>query len=317
MLLKKLVLKNFGQFRGRHEFDLEPRKKYNKLRPIVLFGGNNGAGKTTLLEAVKLSLYGADLLGQRTSKTEYHSYLADKIHRNRISTVQIDYASVQLDFEFIDSSSSHLYSVCRSWKRKGKAIYEHLSVSRDHEPLSELDPEHWQDFINGLIPQGLSNLFFFDGEKIQGLADGNTSNEYLCDSIKCLLGLDLIDRLKTDLKIYLTRQLSKGNKTFNHEISEMQVEQEETEHLLNQLKQDRANTENYILNTKNALVSKEQSLRQMGGAFAEKRQELLNQKSHLNIEIEHLQNSLKETCSELLPFSICPELLTSLRNNCL
>ena len=126
---KKLVLKNFGQFRGRHEFDLEP-EKYNKLRPFVLFGCNNGAGKTTLLEAVKLSLYGADLLGQRTSKTEYHSYLADKIHRNRISTVQIDYASVQLDFEFIDSSSSHLYSVCRSWKRKGKAIYEHLSVSR-------------------------------------------------------------------------------------------------------------------------------------------------------------------------------------------
>ena len=63
MIFKTLCIQNFGLFCGSHEFDLEPRIKYRKTRPIILFGGKNGAGKTTFLEAILLCLYGKNALG--------------------------------------------------------------------------------------------------------------------------------------------------------------------------------------------------------------------------------------------------------------
>ena len=59
MLITKVVLQDYGVYRGRNEFDLAPRDG----RPVVLVGGTNGAGKTTLFESVTLCLYGMSTLG--------------------------------------------------------------------------------------------------------------------------------------------------------------------------------------------------------------------------------------------------------------
>ena len=70
MILKSLYLQDFGVFQGSFDenyVDLEPRTKYNKKRPIILFGGLNGAGKTTTLTAVRLALYGKQSLGRAVS----------------------------------------------------------------------------------------------------------------------------------------------------------------------------------------------------------------------------------------------------------
>lgn len=46
MLLTRVILKDFGIYQGKHEFNLSTTAK----KPIVLIGGTNGAGKTTLFE---------------------------------------------------------------------------------------------------------------------------------------------------------------------------------------------------------------------------------------------------------------------------
>ncbi|MCH8049064.1 hypothetical protein IIC44_03130 [Patescibacteria group bacterium] len=33
----------------------------------------------------------------------------------------------------------------------------------NQKPLEDIEPDQWQDFVNELIPPGLSKLFFFDG----------------------------------------------------------------------------------------------------------------------------------------------------------
>lgn len=58
MLLRRLIVENFGLFRGRVELDLTPRIRYRQRRPVILIGGKNGSGKTTLLDAFRLCLYG-------------------------------------------------------------------------------------------------------------------------------------------------------------------------------------------------------------------------------------------------------------------
>ncbi len=46
MQLTKIVLKNYGVYRDKVEFDLTTTDE----KPVVLIGGTNGAGKTTLFD---------------------------------------------------------------------------------------------------------------------------------------------------------------------------------------------------------------------------------------------------------------------------
>ena len=99
MIFKTLSIQNFGLFCGSHEFDLEPRTKYRKTSPIILFGGKNGAGKTTFLEAILLCLYGKNALDRRMSNRDYCKYISGRIHRPRGGGgVKLKNASIQLAF---------------------------------------------------------------------------------------------------------------------------------------------------------------------------------------------------------------------------
>ena len=65
MILHRLTLKGFGLFSGEQTFNLTPRTKYKKRRPVILIGGKNGTGKTTIVEAVRLCLCGHRQLNNR------------------------------------------------------------------------------------------------------------------------------------------------------------------------------------------------------------------------------------------------------------
>ncbi len=69
MLIKRVILENFGVYGGRYEFDLTPRSDGHFNRPIVLFSGKNGVGKTSFVEAIRLCLHGSMALGGRVSST--------------------------------------------------------------------------------------------------------------------------------------------------------------------------------------------------------------------------------------------------------
>src|SRR4051812_8552586 len=150
MLIRNLSVRDFGLYRGQVTFDLVPRTKYGRTRPIVLFGGKNGAGKSTFLEALRLCLYGRASLGDRVRAADYAAYLADRIHR----APQVGYtpqsAQVGVEFDHVDVGIQHRYSVVRRWHRHDdatKPVTESLTVLRDGNPLGEIDDDHWDDFV--------------------------------------------------------------------------------------------------------------------------------------------------------------------------
>ena len=100
MILNQLTINNFRVFDGQHTFDLSPRVKYGKKRPIILFGGLNGAGKTSILTAVRLALYGKQSLGLTISNKEYEEFLRRSIHRSRERDIQPSSASISLSFDY-------------------------------------------------------------------------------------------------------------------------------------------------------------------------------------------------------------------------
>src|SRR5690348_10201548 len=164
MILTQLTLIDFGSYSGKQTIALSPRKGRN----VILFGGKNGAGKSTLLEAIRLCFYGQTAYPEMGSRQRYEAHLLSKIHSNPTALIQPTFASIAIDFQFGEADGLHTFTVTRSWERTpAERLIETFDVERDGKQLEEVSADHWQEFIRDLLPPGVSQLFFFDGEKIQ------------------------------------------------------------------------------------------------------------------------------------------------------
>lgn len=313
MLLETLTLCDFGLFRGEHAIDLKPRKKYNSTRPIVLFGGLNGAGKTTVLTAIRLAIYGRQALGYAISQKNYDEYLASKVHRNQHSLVAPSGAHVALEFLYYKLGKPARYKIIRSWTVTGKQVKEFLTVLRDGEPIPEFTQEQCQAFLNELVPLGVSELFFFDGEKIASLAEEG-GDVALRDAIRKLLGLDVIERLNSDLHIYIRRN---NNKVLPEEVK-MQLDRYEAEY--NGVKvaigAEEAESQQILPKltaAKEQLGRLEETLASKGGAWAESRQTLKARRDKLISDKKQLEDEVREHLNELYPLSLAPKVTQKLK----
>ena len=227
MILDRLSLCDFRAYRGLHQVELGPRVKYGSQRPIILFGGLNGAGKTTLLMAIRLALYGRHALGMGTSKADYTKFIRGCIHSSPKALVRPSSTYVELGFSYGKLGRKTHYRVRRSWLDDGRNVRELLSLWEDDIAKDSLSEESCQGFLNELVPIGVSELFFFDGEKIAELAEDD-SGAALGDAIHRLLGLDLVERLRSDLRIYMLRTERKAaGKNAATEIEDLQRDYED------------------------------------------------------------------------------------------
>ena len=314
MIFKTLSIQNFGLFCGSHEFDLEPRTKYRKTSPIILFGGKNGAGKTTFLEAILLCLYGKNALNSRMSNRDYGEYIAGRIHRPRGGGgVKLKNASIQLAFSYAKFGEQHLYTVKRAWKKSDSLKYgieEQLTLEENGEELFET--EQVQEFLNDLVPIGVSQLFFFDGEKIQNLAE-EEGGTILAESVKSMLSLDIIEQLKSDLTTYSNRQKKRAQdgKTENR-LKDIEKRQFALDEQLSDLRQDRAQIEAHLQRVTAKIEEAETEFAAVGGKYAERREEFKSQHASLHTQIEQYKSRIREECARLFPFSLVPELCEQL-----
>lgn len=303
MKINKLVITDFGPYRGRNEITLASSDD----SPLVLFGGKNGAGKTTLFEAIGFCLHGKSSLGRRTARKDYEQAIRSKLHE--YPDGKAESAAVRLEFEYAHMGEVEHYSVERSWRDRGKSIVENLEVRRNGQIPAELNEDQWQDFLKELVPPGVSQLFFFDGEKIQELASAVESDADFEESMYSLLGLDLIERLDTDLSIYISQKLDEsGVEGIKDEIQELRGERDEFEQELNQLKQEKEEKEGELQKLDSEIESKESKIAQEGGSYAEKREELKQRRAELTASIEQHEERIRGIAMGAYPFTLAPDL---------
>ena len=296
VLLEKLSLENYGAYEGRADFDLSSTAE----RPIVLIGGLNGAGKTTLLESLMVALYGRSYLGRRASKKEYAEFAAKRFHRHggRVA----DFASVDVSFRFYHDGNEDGYQVRREWVREGATIDESLHIRKNGEPMVDIDESQWQAFIEGLIPLGITRLFFFDGEKISRMTEWDSpDNDDVKMSLDMLLGTELVERLRSDLDLYTVRRSSGADDVIKAEYDDLQKQKAELVSEILALKTELGKKALELQNSELKVSTKEAAVRGAGGGYAHLREELLARKAMLKERLKQRSKDVLESLGEDAP----------------
>jgi DNA sulfur modification protein DndD len=308
MILEHVTLRDFCLFRGEQTFDLTPlpAPRNAGTRAIVLFGGVNGAGKTTLLDAIQLALYGARARCSKRAGLAYDEFLRKSIHHG---VNEGEGAGVSLAFRYASGGEEHVYEVRRSWNVQGGKVREDIRVLLDGV-LDRWHSEQWNQLVEDFFPLVVSQLFFFDAEKICSLAEDETSSQVLGSAVKSLLGLDVAERLIADATVVEANLRKKTEATKSKEdraglekgIEELQVE-------LEAMRTRRSELENIWRRTESEVHRLEEEFKAAGGKHWEARGDRKRRQEELKNEVEECESQLVALAATELPLSLLGDLL--------
>jgi DNA sulfur modification protein DndD len=314
MILDQIVLHNFGAYRGRHVIDLSPPRG----KPIVLFGALNGSGKTTLLDALQLVLYGRFAECSNRGDLSYEEFLRRSINH---AAYPHDGAALELQFRHrtagdeYTSAGEHTYRVHRSWMARDRGVKERIEVLCDGAP-DAFATESWAERVEDFIPVRLSKFFFFDGEKIESLADLDRSSDVLATAIQSLLGLDLVDQLATDLKVVERRNRGKQRPEAERAALEAtKVELDQLETHCYEARAKCASQRNELDRHRAQVRALEEKFRKAGGEAFEKRAQVESEHSRVDQRLQAVRERLRELAAASAPLLLVSDLLDTLASS--
>jgi DNA sulfur modification protein DndD len=314
MIIQRVAFTNFGVYGGRNEFELTPRTDQQFSRPIVLFSGKNGAGKTTFVEGIRICLHGSLALGDRVSRSDYEEHLLRRIYRPfRDDVSPPDAASIEMEFDFVRSGERHTYQVERSWHRTRTSISEQISIVEDGAPPEGLEEDQKDSFLRELVPSSAADLFFFDGEKIDMLTDEEESSVILERTVKSLLGLHLVERLDTDLDVFISRRAGEDDSAVSEELEQAHEEVEQLKERREELEIEHEETQEALQSKASAIETQRQRVKSEGGDYAEKRNELEQRQEVLEQKIETQEKHIQNLADGIMPFAVAPKMCQKVR----
>ena len=314
MLLNKLSLVDVGIYKGSQEFDFQVKNE----KPIILYGGTNGAGKTTLFESIPLCLYGQNFGNDKITKKQYHEKIHRLFHRDSNTHTSSHEAKISLEFRYAKNGKITDCQITRTWQNNEGKIDEFLNISQKDKSCKkytrlELDESQIQDLINQMIPREIAGLFFFDGEKIQDIAQTDDESVQIKSSFDSLLGLDLSSQLYDDISLYVLRNSDDEADAILAELEKRTAEKKVADEKLGHLKEKCVFLKSEIDRRHKELSLKEGKFFKMGGRFAEERHNLMNEKAEMESQIQYNENCLRDIVGKDLPLMIVSEQLEQVK----
>lgn len=303
MIIEKLTVNNFRVFSGVHEISLLPEIQENKSLPVILFGGLNGAGKTSILTAVRLAIFGKHAFGIGTTKKEYQSILCEHSHKSK-EGLSGDDSSVEVAFSYVKQGEEVSYLVRRSWNATSGE--EELLIYENGFALTELTFDQAQSFLFDLIPIGVADLFFFDGEKIKELAEED-DNEILADALKKMIGVDFIERGIADLSILLrSKKKNAANLGVQKDIEDLETRLAILENEIEVHQNDISQIVVSLTSEQKELERLEYKLKEEGGDWVNSRDDLIKKQSELEFRKKQLITDCQTEFKGNFSFTIAP-----------
>ncbi len=222
MKIKKIEFENFRNFKEHGDI------KCSTDGRVTLIYGKNGDGKTTLHQLFQWVFYGQVHFNKTTTDRLYNLKFESECFFGDIFEVM-----GRIDF----THDSREYSLTRTYSYKkglndSEKIAEDLSLNMMDNDNNWRRVDRPKDTIEKLLPSGLSDYFFFDGESM--IADfrvkGKDSASKLRKALYSMFDLDVIESAishlgRTDLKTTALGKLylSKGTITSGSQISTVKV----------------------------------------------------------------------------------------------
>lgn len=195
MKLISLQLHNFRQFYG-----TTPKLSFaSGDRNVTVFHGVNGAGKTALLNAFTWALYGDFTRGFK---------LEEQLANRRALREASDgsYVEVWVELQFKHSQKNYLL-------RKKARVHKGADGSPEQPVVEEIElqfrdesgelktEENYAEAIGRILPEDLHTYFFFDGERIERLAQPSSEEQAdLSRAAKKLMRIEILERAERDLE---------------------------------------------------------------------------------------------------------------------
>ena len=251
MILQKLTLKNFRQFRGEHSVVFAASSEQN----VTLILGYNTFGKSALLNAINFALYG---------EVQPDFDEAEDLLNHSAAAARENEVEVRLRFEF----QQREYEVTR------KRIYNFLGNSRrtaiDQVVMSEIKRQngswigvpHYQRLINRAIPPQMAPNFIFHGEKRVSLFASRGTHKQVSDAIRNILGCNVIEAAIKDL-LLIQKKLDRNiaRESGDEQIELFQKSIERFEQLIEENRRKIREKEDFIEASKIEIAQLEQQLR--------------------------------------------------------
>jgi DNA sulfur modification protein DndD len=182
-----------------------------------------------------------------------------------------------------------------------------IRVLRDDKPLDDVDTELWPEFVRSMIPSGVAQLFFFDGEKIKRFAEEETEALALAESIKALLGLDLVERLQADLDVFSAKHARRtARERTARRLRELDTELEALNGEISKAQMNAASLADEHAKLEAEILKVEERLALNGEGFATRREDLRQEEANLSAELAATEKRARELLDGEAPFLFCP-----------
>ena len=300
----KLTIENYKSFQFSTEISFPMGEDG---RSIFLIGGMNGAGKTSIMEAINYCLYGAKV---------------DEIYRN-INRREKAKGNANVVLELVMEMDDGVELIIkRSWSAgavaepKPRDLAERLVVVRDGKRVSVQNQEIWRDFIRAAIPPGITQFFFFDGEKIQEIAADDHSEVRLKTSLEAALGIQNINRLASDLA-YIKQEERKGFVEISDEDLEFkQSELKKEKSKLGRKQQGRIGIQEELAGFREQLTDAKKRFEATFHSEPESREAMREQEKRriqASNRLTQVENEIRNLCEKALPFALAGKLFDGIR----
>ncbi|WP_226537433.1 AAA family ATPase [Fictibacillus halophilus] len=290
MLLKSITLRNFRQYKGVQKVDFSTDKERN----VTIILGNNTSGKTTLLQAFNWCLYGVAVFD--TKDFLLNIDISRDMDVGEVKSVEVEINLIHNNTEYFITRSQEYYcekkGVRPSNSKQARISYKQLDGQI--EPIKQI---YLKQTINEILPQDLSNYFFFDTERI-----GNISSKAdVTEAVKGLLGLSVLDNAMKHLgsknhkssvigKLTSSMDLS-GNDKANQALKFIQSAQLRRDSIASQLE-----------TVKNEITHYEKRKEQLDEILRDNvsTSKLQSKKEKIERDINHEENALELSFSKFL-----------------
>ncbi|MFW5794724.1 MAG: AAA family ATPase [Bacillota bacterium] len=259
MLLKKIKLKNFRQFIGEQKVEFETEEKHN----ITVILGDNTSGKTTFIKSFKWILYGKT---DFNTKSLLNSTVAEELKPRNKEKVFGEIELLHKDRLYI-LRREQSYFMNNSGEIKPENSRFIVQYKTEDGQLKYLDKNQQINIVNKILPEDLSEYFFFHGEQIKNIGENKRSGKKnIKEAVESMLGLETLNSAIT--------HLSGGEKTS----------------VIGKLNNEIDSTEDKELDEKKNLLSKKKKEINKIGKEIEEDEEIINayeeQISELNVKIK-------------------------------